>query len=587
MQPAPVALAPPPQPTSISPSKTFRRSISSGAVPLLRSVFSARDFRACPLPPPKVQHHAKISPEKKQRVPNYSAPVMHQVPQPLMSSSPPEVPQQRQLPLPPTFGEAAAMGPPSSPTKFFAPKTPAMRPMGPGQALMMPPPQFITPTSKPVRNAYSRSVKKNLQDSAPLVDARVDASSAIPDPSEMPSVEDDGEKPGYSYATLIGMAILRAPNRRLTLAEIYHWISSTFKYYRDSDSGWQNSIRHNLSLNKAFVKQERPKDQPGKGNYWTIEPGCEFQFMKVRARKGISGQAAKMPKQVMMTPTAPPMAMADTGVLKKHFFPTDHSALTPKLYQYQIYGEPTPPPTNLKRKVATTFVRENEDDEHTDEEEYDYGSYASTFKRTQYLGGNSFAKYESVHQSAAGDLVSPPPSSSPYLAPLNNNVTLLPPETPAPAFKNTNVPGSVSPATTLRQHRQAVHRLLTSPARSLNIEYDDPWASYGLSPKKIAALASPAKTPLDKENNPVFGRDCEDDDVISRACFGSPDKREAKRREARRGLVSGLRMSDFASEAFDDVTDVFGVDVVSVMRRAVHGSDDGRYMMERSYSSGF
>jgi forkhead transcription factor HCM1 len=96
----------------------------------------------------------------------------------------------------------------------------------------------------------------------------------------MPTIEDDGTKPPYSYATLIGMSILRAPNRRLTLAQIYKWISDTFSYYKNSDAGWQNSIRHNLSLNKAFIKQERPKDDPGKGNYWAIEPGMEAQFLK-------------------------------------------------------------------------------------------------------------------------------------------------------------------------------------------------------------------------------------------------------------------------------------------------------------------
>lgn len=115
------------------------------------------------------------------------------------------------------------------------------------------------------------SIKKQKQDE-PLI--------TVPAPHEMPPIEDDGMKPPFSYATLIGMSILRAPNRRLTLAQIYKWISSTYSFYRNSDSCWQNSIRHNLSLNKAFVKQERPKDDPGKGNYWAIEPGMEVQFLK-------------------------------------------------------------------------------------------------------------------------------------------------------------------------------------------------------------------------------------------------------------------------------------------------------------------
>ncbi|KAF2841639.1 hypothetical protein M501DRAFT_929639 [Patellaria atrata CBS 101060] len=108
------------------------------------------------------------------------------------------------------------------------------------------------------------------------------ASSDLPDVTDMPIIEDDGNKPPYSYATLIGFAILRTTNRRLTLSQIYKWIMDNFAYYRQPDKGWQNSIRHNLSLNKAFVKQDRPKDDPGKGNYWVIAPGMEQQFLKDR-----------------------------------------------------------------------------------------------------------------------------------------------------------------------------------------------------------------------------------------------------------------------------------------------------------------
>ncbi|CAO1604033.1 Forkhead transcription factor [Xanthoria calcicola] len=102
----------------------------------------------------------------------------------------------------------------------------------------------------------------------------------LPEPNELPTPEDNLGKPNYSYASLIGMSILRAPNRRLQLSQIYKWISDTFSYYRVAKDGWKNSIRHNLSINKAFTKVQRPKDDPGKGAYWTIMPGMEAQFLK-------------------------------------------------------------------------------------------------------------------------------------------------------------------------------------------------------------------------------------------------------------------------------------------------------------------
>lgn len=149
---------------------------------------------------------------------------------------------------------------------------------------------------------YAAPLKRTLLEAAPLQDRHYKkprleepAVIQIPEPNDMPLVEDDGTKPPYSYAALIGMSILRAPNRRLTLAQIYKWISDTFVHYRASDTGWQNSIRHNLSLNKAFIKQERPKDDPGKGNYWAIEPGMQAHFIKEKpGRRPVSSSGPHM-----------------------------------------------------------------------------------------------------------------------------------------------------------------------------------------------------------------------------------------------------------------------------------------------------
>ncbi|XP_050800263.1 forkhead box protein D4-like [Gopherus flavomarginatus] len=115
-------------------------------------------------------------------------------------------------------------------------------------------------------------------------------------------------KPPYSYIALITMAILQSPQQKLPLSGICAFIRGRFPYYRRRFPAWQNSIRHNLSLNDCFVKLPREPGSPGKGSYWGLDPASQGMFDNgsfLRRRKRFK----RPPPPPAPAPLCPPCAL--------------------------------------------------------------------------------------------------------------------------------------------------------------------------------------------------------------------------------------------------------------------------------------
>ncbi|OCF45079.1 hypothetical protein I317_01131 [Kwoniella heveanensis CBS 569] len=173
---------------------------------------------------------------------------------------------------------------------FSHPSTPQMvrSPYPPGHPMYgqsrLTPPGSSTTSPQPTAPFYCTELNETPgQPGHIIVNVPIPPSGAGPRPPPGPILGLDGKpfigppplKPTATFATIIHRALQCLPRGRGTLGEVCNWVAGEWEWFRlNVDSGWQNSIRHNLSLNKAFLKVPRiPEDDPeSKGSVWIIDP---------------------------------------------------------------------------------------------------------------------------------------------------------------------------------------------------------------------------------------------------------------------------------------------------------------------------
>lgn len=123
-----------------------------------------------------------------------------------------------------------------------------------------------TPASPPISISSSSISPRHSRDSesmspAPTVPAAESTSPRI----SLGDSSDQEYNGGSPYSRLIWEALISTEDKMLPLQGIYQWFEkNTTKGGNEESKGWQNSIRHNLSMNAVCVLPTSPQFQANK-----------------------------------------------------------------------------------------------------------------------------------------------------------------------------------------------------------------------------------------------------------------------------------------------------------------------------------
>ena len=111
------------------------------------------------------------------------------------------------------------------------------------------------------------------------------------------------KKPPYSISALIGMALKSTPENKMTVKDIYNFISDMFPFYSRTKRAWKNSVRQCLKSSSCF----KQITDDSKNVYWMLDPQSNVNFMRgsfQKPKKRKRTQVKHRPPKTSLTGTS-------------------------------------------------------------------------------------------------------------------------------------------------------------------------------------------------------------------------------------------------------------------------------------------
>ncbi|KAI1816007.1 fork head domain-containing protein [Poronia punctata] len=367
---------------------------------------------------------------------------------------------------------------------------PSSRGQGSQQTIAPAPPDYKRPGTP--SSARSRP---------PTALTKTPANNALHNQDDIDLSKDENKhiKPHYSYAQLITQAIINTPGEKLNLAGIYHYITENYAYYRHQPAGgWQNSIRHNLSLNKAFSKAPRSTDEPGKGMKWEIVPDQRLEMIRVCWKGGRGGHrgssvpsSPSQPSQMTYITAGPrDMASREPGSARKRKAVSPGTSPPPRSSLYQSHVTPV-------RKLLSTGLQDDSPLPRANKRLQATSSFADIPQSPPVLS-SSFLPDES------GSFVTPAPQRlHPRLAPpstAQRPSQHMPTSSPAPFWKYLDIQSTpLKPQYDVSPTKRPTLAHSSSPPRPVSIERSPVASPTRTSRANTIERATTAEKPDDEQ----------------------------------------------------------------------------------------